>query len=98
MIRGLFGPNTVVGDLRASLDDQSVRHRVISNQIANLLTGQANSGFAADLSRQLADGETRQVDLAESMVALADTSLRYDVAARLLQRTYQQFRTAIRER
>lgn len=97
MIRGLFGPNTVVGDLRASLDDQSVRHRVISDQIANLLIVEANGGFAADLSRQLAGGETQQDGLEKSMVALADTSLRYDVAARLLQRAYQQFRTAIRE-
>ena len=97
MIRGLFGPNTVVGDLRASLDEQSVRHRVISDQIANVLTVQASGGFAADLSRQLAGGEMQKEDLEESMFALADTSLRYDVAARLLQRTYQQFRTAIRE-
>lgn len=98
MIRGLFGPNTVVGDLRASLDEQSVRHRVIADKIANLLTVGANNGFAADLSRQLAGGEMQQDDLEKSMVALADTSLRYDVAARLLQRTYQQFRTAIRDR
>jgi hypothetical protein len=97
VIRGLFGPNTVVGDLRASLDDQSVRHRAISDKVANLLTGQANGGFAADLNRQLTEVETEQA-LTDSMVALADTSLRYDVAARLLQRTYQQFRTAIRER
>ncbi len=97
MIRGLFGPDTVVGDLRASLDEQSVRHRVLSDRIANLQTAQANGGFAANLNQQLGNAATTEVDLEAGMVALADASLRYDAATRLLQRTYQQFRTAIRE-
>ena len=98
MIRGLFGPNTVVGELRTSLDDQSVRHRTISDRIANLMTPGETRGFAADLSQQLANGEAVDVDLQQRMVELADTSLRYDVSARLLQRAYQQLRMAIRDR
>ena len=98
VIRGLFGPNTVVGDLRTSLDDQSARHRTISGRIANLTTPNETRGFAADLSQQLGNREAVDLDLQQKMVELADTSLRYDVSARLLQRAYQQLRSAIRER
>lgn len=96
MIRGLFGASTQVGLLRSSLDDQATRHRAVSDAVANAMTPQ--TGFADALNQQLGDGEVTEADLHDQMVALADTSLRYDAAARLLQRTYQGIRTAIHER
>ena len=96
MIRGLFGSTTQAGLLRASLDDQSARHRAISDGIANAVT--PGGGFAETLNQQLPGEDPAEADLHDQMVALADTSLRYDAAARLLQRTYQQLRTAIHER
>ena len=62
------------------------------------MTPGETQGFAANLNQQLQNGEATEVDLQQRMVELADTSLRYDVSARLLQRTYQQLRTAIRDR
>ncbi len=96
MIPSLFGSETVVGTLKESLDDQSIRQRTISDRVANAMTPGVE--FAEQLSQTLAEGAPNEVNLQDEMAALADTSMRYDAAARLLQRTYQQFRTAINGR
>lgn len=93
MIQALFGSQTVVGTLKASLDDQGVRQRAVSDRVANAMTPGAE--FADQLNQTLAEGALNDVNLQDEMAALADTSMRYDAAARLLQRTYQQLRTAI---
>ena len=96
MIQSLFGTGTVVKTLKEGLDDQSVRQRVISDRVANATTPGVD--FADQLNQTMADGTPNGVNLQDEMAALADTSMRYDAAARLLQRTYQQFRTAINGR
>lgn len=96
MTSGLFGPDTMVGLLRASLSDQGMRHREISMGVANFMTIENTGGFAASLSEQLGDADSSEPDLMRYMVELTDSSMRYDVAARLLRRAYDQYRTAIR--
>ena len=96
MIESLFGSETFVGTLKESLDDQSIRQRSISDRVANAMTPGAE--FADQLNQRLAEGVPNGVNLQDEMAALADTSMRYDAAARLLQRTYQQLRTAINGR
>lgn len=96
MIPSLFGSETIVGTLKESLDDQSIRQRTISDRVANSMTPGVE--FADQLNRTLAEGSANEVNLQDEMAALADTSMRYDAAARLLQRTYQQLRTAINGR
>ena len=96
MIQSLFGSDSFVGTLKESLDDQSIRQRSISDRVANAMTPGAE--FADQLNQTLAEGVPNGVNLQDEMAALADTSMRYDAAARLLQRTYQQLRTAINGR
>ena len=96
MIQSLFGSETVVGTLKESLNDQSIRQRTISDRVANAMTPGAQ--FADQLDQALAAGAANKVNLQDEMAALADTSMRYDAASRLLQRIYQQYRTAINGR
>lgn len=96
VIRSLFGSATLVGVLRAGLDDQSARHRELSGRMANLLTPPTYGAFAANLEQQLTAGVAGEADIHRQMVALADVAVRSDATATLLQRTYQQFRTALR--
>ena len=96
MIQSLFGSGTFVDTLKGSLDDQSIRQRTISDRVANAMTPGVE--FSDQLNRTLAEGSPNEVNLQDEMAALADTSMRYDAAASLLQRTYQLFRTAINGR
>ncbi len=96
MIRSLFGSETTVGLLRAGLDDQSARHRELSDRIANLMTPGQAADFATTLQQELASQQAVESDIHREMVSLADLAVRFDTTALLLQRTYQQFRTAIR--
>ena len=92
----MFGPETTVGLLRASLGDQSTRHREVGVRVANFMTPEQASRFAANLNQEFADIDQSERDLQREMVELADTSMRYDVAARLLRRVYDSYRTALR--
>ena len=96
MIQSLFGSGTIVNALKESLDDQSVRQRAIADRVANATTPGVE--FADQLNQNLAENSPNEVNLQDEMAALADTSMRFDAATRLLQRTYQQFRTAINGR
>ena len=96
MIRSLFGPESVVRALRDSLDDQSVRHRSIADRVSGTLA--PGGSFAQRLEETVGPDGVANPDIQDDMVALADTSLRYDAATRLLQRAYQGFRVAINGR
>lgn len=98
MIRGLFGPNTMVAFLRGELNDASALHRAIQGRVANAVTPGRSNDFASQLDQQLADGAEGEVDLQQQMVALADLQLKYDAASRLLRGVYMQYRTAMRDR
>jgi len=98
MILSLFGPSTDVAMLRGGLDETSATQRVIAARVAAATSASStNSDFATQLGAHggAAHGAQSQVDLQQNMAALADTELRYESCAKLLQSAYANLRTAI---
>lgn len=93
MIRSLFGSGTTTWQLRGGLEELSATQRAIAERVANLSATSASSDFAATLSAAAAQ---REEAVLQEMAALADTQLRFEAAARLLQKSYTDFRSAIR--
>ncbi len=98
MIRGLFGNETLTFRLRGGLEETSATHRGIAGRVANALQASANSDFADALNGQAAAQAVSEEDLQRDMASLADTQLRYEATAKLLQKAYADLRTAIRDR
>jgi flagellar basal body rod protein FlgB len=94
VISRLFGAGTVTHALRGGLDEASATHRTIAERVANASQSSIN-GFAGELGESLAQNDE---ELTRQMAALADTQLRYEATARLLQKSYADLRTAIRDR
>lgn len=90
MIRSLFGPSTAPQVLRQSLDRTMEEHKAIAERVASAVTrssqGDPTSGEATPSAS----------DLADDMSRLADTQIRYEAEARLLQLVYQGLRQSIR--
>lgn len=95
MISGLFGAGSVSHTLRGGLEEQSATHRAIASRVAGAMEQSAATGFADQLDATLA---ARDAELAQDMAALADTQLRYEATAKLLQKSYGDLRTAMRDR
>lgn len=98
MLKDLFGPSTMSSMLRGGLEEASATHRVIAARVANTLASSANTDFSTELAAKQAQGRIDEADLQRDMAALADTQLRYEADAKLLQAAYGRLRTAIRER
>lgn len=96
MLKNLFGAGTRSAMLRGGLEEASRTQKTIAARIEQAST--ASSGdFASALSgANAAAAKAPEVDLQQEMVNLADTQLRYEASAKLLQETYSQIRTAIR--
>lgn len=80
--------------LRGGLDEASATHRTIADRVADVRQSSI-TGFAGELTDSLANNDA---ELTRQMAALADTQLRYEATARLLQKSYADLRTAIRDR
>ena len=94
MITRLIGSETTAARLKEGLDTSSANVRGIAHRVANAST----PDFADALSAADAAGAGNQVDIEREMVALADEQLRFETAANLLQKVYQQIRSSVRER
>ncbi len=94
MLRGMFGSNSMTYVLRGALEETTATHRDISARVANPTASSTSGPFADQLAT--AQGAVDEVDLQREMVALADTQLRYEAEAKLLQMAYAQLRTAVR--
>lgn len=94
MISGLFGQGTVTHQLRGGLEEQSATHKAIAARVANAAQQSATAGFAGQLDASLA---ARDADLQVDMASLADTQLRYEATTKLLQKSYGDLRTAMRD-
>jgi len=102
MLTRLIGAGTSAAQLKGGLDDSTRVVRGIAHRVANASTpGAAGTpDFAATLEAETgAEGAgATGVDLEREMVALADEQLRYETAASLLQKVYQQIRLSVTER
>ena len=94
MINRLIGRETTAAHLKEGLDTSAQFARGIAHRVANAST----PDFADALNAADAAGQGNEVDIEKEMVALADEQLRYEATANLLQKVYQQVRSAIRER
>ena len=93
MLSKLIGNDTAAADLKRSLSTSSRNVRAIAHRVANA----SNPDFVAVLD-SFGNPGGGEVRIEEEMVALADEQLRFEAAASLLQKVYQQIRSSIRER
>lgn len=92
-----IGRTSPVDQLKASMDVSSQRVRAIADRVARASTGQPV------FSLPQADGTVENptlgaVDVESEMVNLADEQLRYEAAAKLLEKTYAGLRASLQER
>lgn len=95
MIKGLFGAGSVTATLRGGLEEAAATHRTIADRVAKGLGRSSSADFSGELDAAASQSDAA---LTQDMAALADTQLRYEATARLLQKSYSDLRTAIRDR
>ena len=98
MLFGILGRATNANDIKDALDLSSQRTRAIAGRVAQASVNGAN-GFALPVDP--ATGQPvagQQVDLEAEMTSLADEQLRFEATAKLLEKTYAQLRTSIRDK
>lgn len=89
MLKALFGPSTVPSVLRQGLNQTMALHRDIARKVAGSVTSSAQ----ASENDPAAGGDPS--DIGNDMAALADTQIRYEAEAKLLNLVYEQLRTSI---
>jgi hypothetical protein len=92
VVPSLFGQGTVTHDLRGALEELSATQRTIADRVANAQSRSANTDFAGQLDASM---NARNQDLMQNMASLADTETRYEAAAKLLQKSYADLRSAM---
>jgi hypothetical protein len=98
MLIGILGRATNANDLKDALDLSAQRTRVIAGRVAQASVNGAN-GFALPIDPATGQPvEGSQVDLEQEMTSLADEQVRFDATAKLLEKTYEQLRTSIRDK
>ncbi len=95
MLRELFGPRSIPALLKGGLEETSATHRVIAERVSSALDSSSSTGFSDALKAKTTQGRLTEADLQRDMAALADTQLRYEADAKLLQAAYQRLRSAI---
>ena len=98
MIKSLFGSGSVTSSLRGGLEEASATHRAIAQRVSNALQASTSNDFSTALQAQQSKGKLNEVDLEREMASLADTQIRYEADAKLLQEAYSRLRTAMRDR
>lgn len=97
MIKGLFGASSITSALRGGMDDAMALHRAIADRVAGAGTSSSRTSFQNALE-QTQSKASIEADLQRDMATLADTELRYEAEAKLLQGAYEKLRTALRDR
>lgn len=87
----IVGRTTQAWKLKTSLDEGAARVRSIADRVARA----GAAPFSVPTPGAPAE---EQLDLEIEMTRLADAQLRYDAAAKLLQKTYEGLRLSIRDR
>lgn len=95
MLFGLIDRTTSASTLKGSLDRSVERSRGIADRVSKA-TLQNGDGFALEAKAGTAQAQVNPVNVEDEMVALADEQLRFLATSRLLEKTYQSLRTAIK--
>jgi flagellar basal body rod protein FlgB len=96
MLNGILSRVTQANDLKDALDLSAQRTRAMASRVAQASVNNG-SGFALPVdpaTGKPAEGDA--VDLEAEMTSLADEQLRYEATAKLLEKTYAQLRTSIK--
>ena len=96
MLRSLFGPTTLSSMLRGGLEETSATHRTIAQRVANALDVSTSADFASALEAQRGNQKLNEADLERDMASLADTQIRYEADAKLLQGAYSRLRDTMK--
>lgn len=95
---------TSAAQLKSSLDISIQRTRAIADRIARASVGgpagdpEGQPVFSVPGAGAAAARSNAPVDMESEMVSLADEQLRYEAAAKLLEKTYAGLRAALQER
>lgn len=89
----LFGAGSMTQSMRGGLTELSATHATIAARIAAAQGESTVDGFGGQLESAMAQQEA---ELNRNMTSLADTEIRYDALTRILQKSYTDFRTAMR--
>jgi len=95
---GVLQRITNANDLKDALDLSAQRTRAIATRVSQASVNNG-SGFALPVdptTGKPTDGS--DVDLEQEMTSLADEQLRFEATAKLLEKTYAQLRTAIKDK
>jgi flagellar basal body rod protein FlgB len=98
MLQSLFGIGSVYGMLRGGLEETSATHKAIARRVAGALDASTSTDFSSALQARSGQRKLDQVDLERDMAALADTQIRYEADAKLLQGAYARLRAALKDR
>jgi hypothetical protein len=93
-----IGRTTSAASLKESLDASAERTRAIASRVAQASV--KGGGFALPVdpaTGQPVEGDD-QVNVEAEMTALADEQLRFEATAKLLEKTYAQLRTSMKDR
>ncbi len=98
MAVNFIGRSTMADHLKAGLDVSSARARGIADRVARAsaqgfsIPGRPSAGGAPGAANEA------PVDIETEMVSLADEQLRFEATSKLLAKTYQGLRDALREK
>jgi hypothetical protein len=96
MLFGFINRVSGAAQLRQGLDASAVRTRGIADRVAKASLGNGD-GFALPEPGAVVNPAQAGVNVESEMVSLADEQLRYEATAKLLEKTYAQLRTTIRD-
>jgi len=82
-------------ELKQSLDISTQRTRAIADRVARATALQ--QGFSLpDTPNGVGSSESGPIDIEAEMVSLADEQIRYEATAKLLAKTYEKMRAALK--
>jgi hypothetical protein len=97
MAINFIGRTTNATDLKDALDLSTQRTRAIASRVAQASV--KGNGFALPIDPKTGKpAEGDGVNLESEMTSLADEQLRYEATEKLLEKTYAQLRTSIRDK
>ena len=100
MLFGFINRISGAHQLRQGLDASAARTRGIADRVAKASLANGDGFALAATTAESGPGAQPgpPVDVEGEMVSLADEQLRYEATAKLLEKTYAQLRTSIRDR
>ena len=98
MLIGILGRATNANDIKDALDLSAQRTRAIAGRVSQASL-EGRNGFALPVDPITGKPvENGPVDLEAEMTSLADEQLRYEATTKLLEKTYAQLRTSIKDK